>query len=217
MNETKWKILFYVTVIIGLLIFGFFLGRKTIDEPETKTEIQYLPGEVIRDTCFVEKPVSIVKPIDTLGIIQQCIKDGIYSELWPTKTITEYVDVSKEDTTAIMNDWASKRTYTEQLFNDEINGKCTVSAEVQYNRLKLLDYEYAPITKTVVETKYVTKAFSPFVGLSYLKNPWDEVSNPMIQLNGGFFIKEKYALQILYQRGLVLKNDYIGGGMIYKF
>lgn len=217
MGEIKWKILFYATVIIGIFILGFYLGRKTIDKPETKIEIQYLPGEVIRDTCFVEKPVSIEKPIDTLGVIQQCIKDGIYSELWPTKTITEYVEVSKEDTTAIMNDWASKRTYTEHLFNNEINGKCTVSAEVQYNRLKLLGYEYVPITKTVVETKYVTKAFSPFVGLSYLKNPWDEVSNPMIQLNGGFFIKEKYALQILYQRGLVLKNDYIGGGMIYKF
>ena len=118
MGEVKWKILFYATVIIGIFILGFYLGRKTIDKPETKIEIQYLPGEVIRDTHYVDKPVISYKPVDTLGIIQQCIKDGIYSELWPTKTVTEYVEVSKADTTAIMNDWATKRCYTEELFND---------------------------------------------------------------------------------------------------
>ena len=217
MGEVKWKMLFYVTVIIGIFVLGFYLGRKTIDDPETKIEIQYLPGEVIRDTQYVDKPVISYKPVDTLGIIQQCIKDGIYSELWPTKTVTEYVEVSKADTTAIMNDWATKRCYTEELFNESINGLCTVSTEVQYNRMRLLGYEYKPVTKTVTETKYVTKLFSPYIGLSYLNNPWDEISNPMIQLNGGFFIKEKYALNIIYQRGLVLKNDYIGGGFLCKF
>ena len=93
-----------------------------------------------------------------------------------------------------------QETVTEEIGTDTTNG--------QISEL---------VTKTVTETKYVTKFFSPYVGLSYLKNPWDEVVNPMIQLNGGFFIKEKYALNLIYQRGLVLKNDYIGGGILCKF
>ena len=217
MNEMKWKLLFYATIIIGIFVLGFFLGRKTIKEPESKIEIQYLPGEKITDTLFLDRPVAVEKPIDTLKIIEQCIKDGVYKELWPTKTITEYVEINKKDTTAVMVDWATKRMYNEILFNDNLNGMCAISTEVQYNRMKLLGYEYTPVTKTVTETKYVTKFFSPYVGLSYLKNPWDEVVNPMIQLNGGFFIKEKYALNLIYQRGLVLKNDYIGGGILCKF
>ena len=217
MTQTNWKILFYITVVIGLLVFGFFLGRKTIKEPETKIEIQYLPGEKITDTLYLDKPYFVEKPIDTLKIIEQCIKDGIYKEMWPSKVVTEYIEISKEDTTAIMNDWATKRGYKEVLFNDDYNGTCTILTEVQYNRMKLLGYEYIPVTKTVTETKYVTKFFSPYIGISYLKNPWDEVENPMIQLNGGFFIKEKYALNLIYQRGLVLKNDYIGGGILCKF
>ena len=216
MTTTQWKNLFYVICAISILTFGFFLGRKTIKEPETKIEIEYLPGETITDTCYIVKPYKVDTPIDTLGIIQQCIKDGIYKELWPTKVVTEYVEVSKEDTTAIMKDWASKRYYAETLFENEY-GTCSFNAEVQYNRMKLIGYNYVPITQTVTETKYVTKAFSPFMGLAYLTNPWGEVRNPMVQINGGFYIKEKYGIQAIYQRGFVNKNDYVGFGFNYKF
>lgn len=217
MKTNQWKILFYAICIFGLLTFGFFLGRKTVKEPKTKTEIQYLPGEKITDTCYIKEPYKVETPIDTLGIIQQCIKDGIYEELWPTKTITEYIEITKKDTTTILNDWGTKRYYTQILFNDNVNGSCTFYAEVQYNRMKYVGYEYSPITQTITETKYITKFFSPFIGLSYITNPWDEIKNPMIQINGGLFIKEKIGIQAIYQRGLILKNDYVGGGIVYKF
>lgn len=215
-SMNKWKLAFNIIVAIFLLILGFFLGRKTI---ETKTEIvtEYIQGEKITDTLFYPKPYKVYVKPDTLSIIQQCIKDGIYKELWPEKVVTEYVEVNKSDTTAIMNDWATKRYYSETLFNDEKQGSCAFNAEVQYNRLKMVDYTYTPIVQTITETKYTTKMFSPYVGLSYLENPWDEIKNPIIQLNGGVFIKETYGLQVLYQRGLKLKSDYIGGGFIYKF
>lgn len=216
MTATQWKTLFYIICIVGILVLGFFLGRKTVKEPETKVKIEYLPGEPITDTCYIEKPYKIEVPIDTLGIIQQCIKDGIYQELWPTKIVTEYIEVTREDTTAIMKDWATKRYYTETLFNNEY-GVCKFNTEVQYNRMTLIGYEYAPITQTITETKYITKSFSPFLGISYLTNPWDEIKNPMVQLNSGFYIREKYGIQAIYQHSLVLKNDYIGAGFIYKF
>ena len=48
-------------------------------------------------------------------------------------------------------------------------------------------------------------------------NPWDEIKNPMIQVNGGVFFNEKYGIQAIYQRGVKLDNDYVGAGFIYKF
>lgn len=217
MTVNQWKILFYIVCIFGILTLGFFLGRKTVKEPETKVEIQYLPGKPITDTCYIKEPYKVVVPVDTLGIIQQCIKDGIYQELWPTKIITEYIEVDKTDTSTIMKDWATKRFYAETLFNNTDYGSCKVNAEVQYNRMKVINYDYSPIKQTITETKYVAKSFSPFIGISYLTNPWDEVKNPIMQLNGGFYLKEKYGIQAIYQRGFKLNNDYVGAGFIYKF
>jgi hypothetical protein len=137
--------------------------------------------------------------------------------LWPEKIITEYIEVNKNDTTDIMKDWATKRFYTETLFNNNKQGTCIFDAEVQYNKLTLIDYEYSPIVQTVTETEYIIKSFSPFIGISYLTNTWDEIKNPMIQVNGGAFFNEKYGIQALYQRGFKLDNDYIGVGFIYKF
>lgn len=217
MTTGQWKFLFNIIVVVFILALGFFFGRKTVKMPEPKVDIQYVKGDTIRDTLYYPKPYKVVEPVDTLSIIQQCIKDGIYSELWPEKVVTEYVEITKQDTLAVMKDWATKRYYSETLFNDNINGKCTFNAELQYNRMRVLDYEFIPITKTVTETKYVVKTFKPFVGLNFLSNPWAETKNPSIQVNGGIIFKDKIGLQALYQRGLGLGDDYLGGGIIYCF
>lgn len=216
MTITHWKWLFNITIILVLLTTGFFIGRKTIN---TKTEIitEYIKGDTIRDTLYYPRPYKVIEPIDTLGILQQCIKDGIYKELWPERVITEYIEITKSDSTEIIKDWASKRYYSETLFEDDMKGYCKVNAEIQYNRLKLIGYEYTPVVKTVTETKYTVKMFSPFVGLSFMTNPWDDVKNPMLQINGGIFFKDKIGIQIMYQRGIKLNNDYVGGGVMYKF
>ena len=151
----KWKLAFNLTIVIFLLALGFFLGRKTIKEPETKVVTEYIQGETITDTLYYPQPYKVVVPVDILGIIQQCIKDGIYKELWPERIVTEYIEVNKTDTTAIMLDWSTKRYYTETLFNNDTQGSCTFDAEVQYNRLKMIDYTYSPVVQTVTETKYI--------------------------------------------------------------
>jgi hypothetical protein len=216
MTEVQWKIMFNVLIVIILLFTGFLIGRQTIDD-KTKVVTKYIKGETQIDTLYYPKPYKVVEPIDTLSVIQQCIKDGVYKELWPERVVTEYVEVTKEDTTKIMNDWATKRYYSEILFQDDTKGYCKFDAEVQYNRLRLVGYEFTPVIKTVTETKYVSKTFSPFVGISFLVNPWDEIKNPMLQLNIGGFVKDNIGLQIMYQRGFKLENDFVGGGIIYKF
>lgn len=217
MTSEQYKFLFKVIVIIFLFMIGFFFGRKTINIPEPKVEIEYVNGDTVIDTLYYPKPYKVIEPIDTIGIIQQCIKDGVYKELWPEKVITEYVEVTKKDSTKIMQDWSTKRYYSETLFNDDINGKCVFNAELQYNRMRLIDYEFTPITKTITETKYVVKTFKPYVGLSILSNPWVEIKNPSFQINGGVILKDKFGLQALYQRGMRLGDDYIGGGIIFCF
>ena len=80
-----------------------------------------------------------------------------------------------------------------------------------------MDYTFEPIHKDITKTEYKIKTFSPFVGVGYLTNPWDEIRNPIITVNGGFFIKEKYGIQAQYMRTLKTKNDFIGGSVMIKF
>jgi hypothetical protein len=217
MTEKQWKWMFYILAILVLLTCGFFIGRKTVKIPDPKVEIEYVKGDIIRDTVYYPQPYKVVEPIDTLSVIQQCIKDGIYKELWPERVVTEYIEVSKADTTAIMKDWATKRYYTETLFDDETNGKCIFNTEIQYNRMKVMDYEFTPIIKTVTETNYVTKKIEPFIGVAYLTNHWSEVKNTSLQISGGIYINGKYGIQLLYQRGFNLNDDNVGIGLNMKF
>lgn len=216
MKDKILNTLLCLVIIFGLFGCGFYFGRTTI---KTKKEIvtEYIKGDTIRDIMYLPKPYKVIAPIDTLGIIKKCIEDGIYSELWPTKTITEYIEITKEDTTKIMADWATKRLYNENVFDCDTIGSCSIEAEVQYNRLRLLGYSFEPVTKQVTETTYKVKIFSPFVGVGWSTNPWDNVRNPMINLTGGFYIKEKYGIMINYQHSMQSKNDYIGGTILYKF
>lgn len=217
MIVNNWKIVFYILIILFIFGVGFYIGRKTIEVKEKET-IEYIKGDTIKgDTIFKPIPKYINLPIDTLNIIQQCIKDGIYRELWPTKTITEYIEIEKEDTTKIIEDWGTKRFYSEMLFNNDTIGTCIVNAQVQYNRLRFINYEFEPLTKKVVQEKYLVKRISPFIGGGIMVNPWDEVRNPVLTLSGGVFINEKYGLQVNVMRFLKSKNDYVGGTFLYKF
>ena len=216
MTKKQWMMLFHTLVITILFFSGFFIGRSTIKEIEI-VRTEYIKGDTITNT--IEKPIPdyIEKPIDTLNIIKDCIKNGIYQELWPEKLITEYIQTTSDDTLRIIQDWATKRTYEELLFQTDTIGTCNVKLELQYNRLKSVMYNYQPIIKKVVEEKYKIRTFSPFIGIGYMTNPWDEVKNPLFNLNGGVFIKEKYGIQVNFMHMLKSKNDYVGGSFLYKF
>ena len=216
MTTNDWKTIFKVIVILGIALFGFYLGRKTAPT-KIKTKIIYKPGEKVEVT--VEKPVpyEVSVPADTADIIRACVKDGIYTELFPSKVITEYVEVDKTDTAAIMRDWAAIRKYSETVFDSDTLGKMVVNTEVQYNRLKNINCDYTPMIKEVETTKYGVRLFSPFVGVGASVNPWDAVKDPMGELSAGFFVKEKIGIQARYQHGFKSKADYVGGAILFKF
>ena len=216
MTSKQWKILLNIILVIAIFLGGFFTAKTTIKVNEViKTE--YIKGDTITNVIYEPVPTYVKTPVDTLNIIKKCIEDGIYAELWPSKTITKYVEVTKEDTTVIMKDWATKRIYDECLFKNDSIGYCSIKTEVQYNRMKLLSYDYVPIIKQITETQYKVKLFSPYVGIGYMTNPWDEERNPALSVNGGLFIKEKYGIQVQLVHMFKSKNDYVGGSFIYKF
>lgn len=216
-NEDKWKIAFFCVMAIILFAIGFLLGRITFHEPTEKIVTKYVKGDVIHDSIKCPIPYMVVVPVDTIGIIQQCVRDGIYTELFPTKIITKYIEVTREDTSTVMKDWASKRYYSEILFNIDTLGSCVINTEVQYNRMRLISYDYKPIIKTITKTEYVKKLFSPFVGLGVSINPWDSELDQMANVNLGFFLKEAYGMQIKYQRGFNSRKDFLGLDVMYKF
>lgn len=218
LHSKKYQLIFVGVSVIIFGLFGFYLGRKTIKEPKPRTEIVYIKGETIIDSIPYPVPKYVVKPSDTADIIMACVRDGIYTELFPERVVTEYIEISKKDTTDIIRDWGTKRMYSETLFDIDTVGKCVVDASVQYNRLSLLSYRYTPITKTVTITENRVKLFSPYVGFGMLiKNDFSAYTNLMPMFNAGFFIKEKYGINLQYVRDFGTTNNIYGVSLQYKF
>lgn len=213
--STTLKYGFYTIAIAVFMAVGFYIGRKTVKIPKPKTVIEYVEAEPIHDTLYKTKPVAVKAPIDTAGIIRACIEDGIYKELWPKEK--EFIAITKEDTTAIMVDWATERRYKETIFNSDTLGKCVVEATVKYNRLNLTGYEFTPKVKTIDRTIYTVKKWSPYVKVGSLFGPWNKTPDTIGEFGGGIFYKDKLGLEMTYQRGFISKNDYVGTAILYKF
>lgn len=217
-TEKKVQIICCIIGVIALMGLSFYLGRKTSKVGKPHTEIVYVKGDKITDSIPYPVPYEVVRPADTADIIRQCIKNGIYAELFPEKIITEYIEITKEDTSEIIKDWGTKRLYSETIFDIDTLGKCVVDASVQYNRLTLLSYNYVPVTKIITVTESRVKTFSPYIGAGILLN--NDFSNPINIIpiiNAGFFVKEKYGLHLQYGKMLENKNNLYGISLLYKF
>jgi len=214
-TEKKIRIICSIITILIFMAIGFYLGRKTVNIESPHTEVIYVKGETIVDSIPYPVPYEIIKPVDTADIIRQCVKDGIYSELFPERIITEHIEIMKEDTSEIILDWGTRRLYSEQIFDIDTVGKCTINASVQYNRLTLLSYNYVPITKTTTIIESRVKLFSPYIGVGFLFDK--DISDYILTANAGFFIKEKYGINFQYGNVPKTKNNLYGISFLYKF
>lgn len=210
----------YTKLLIGLgftgLIFliGFLVGRNTF-EPKVVEKIEYLPGEPIRDSVPKPVPYEVIKPADTLGIIKQCIADGIYTELFPIQWRDSIVYITELDSTQFMIDWATLRKYNQTLFDNKDHGKLVVDVEVQYDRMKSLKYQFDPVTKVVTNTVYKYPTFEPFLGAGLGLRDFKEVSS--INAQAGLFFKQHYGLFYQYQWMTIDKYSNHSIGILYKF
>lgn len=160
-----------IVVLVGILDFflGFKAGTHSV-EPVTTVKTVYVPGPTLQETVIVGKPIKETIPPDTISIIQSCIRDGIYTELFPTKVQHDTISYIPEDSLTFIRDWMTERTYKKQLFQTDTTGTLDVDILLKYNRLQSLSYTYTPVTK-VEETQIIKKqVYEPFTGIGVLRN-----------------------------------------------
>ena len=188
-GETKinyWKIGTLVIVAILLIGGGFFLGRKTVKIPADKPPV-YIELPPIHDT--INKPVPVKEKIDTANFIKNCIASGKFYDLFPEKVKDSIIVIDKTDSTKIVKDWITERTYEETLFDSDTLGKLDVTAKVQYNQLMSLGYNYVPMQKQQEVVQNQIKYFSPFIGAGIS-------TLPTIEVDLGAFIKDSWGVSV---------------------
>lgn len=187
-NKTNWwKIALIILGFIGLFILGVYIGKKTF-KPQIIEHTEYITLPPQHDTV---PPIIIKETVDTAKLIKQCIKDGIYQELFPEKIvyITDTLEFDKTDSTKIMEDWITKREYETTLFDSDTLGKCDIKTVVQYNRLGVIDYTFIPIQKQTTTTEVVTRKYLPFIGGGI-------TTFPSVELEAGLFINQSYGFSL---------------------
>ena len=191
-NVNWWKIALFAVIVIGLCLLSYYIGRKREPDVIVKTEVKYVELPPIHDTIDKPVPYKVVVPADTADIILDCVKSGKFADLFP-KQPGDTVYITKEDTAAVIKDWATERLYAETLFDVDTLGRCDVNALVQYNRLASLNYTFTPIQKQTEITTRSVRKFLPYVGAGL-------GTNGSVVAQGGMFIKEDagFALQYYY-------------------
>lgn len=212
-KDIWWKILVIVIIILLLFGGGFLAGRKSV-KIKTETIVEYVQLPPIHDTITQFKPKYI--PADTASIIETCIANGLYAELFPWKHDTVF---TYRDTLLMLADWASRREYAETLFDIDTVGKLDINIGVQYNRMDTLSYVFTPIQKQTTVIVEKERIFEPFlgggisVGIDASKN-----ATPGAGVQIGAFVKQNYGISLQYQYLFGnIQNHVVTAEFLYKF
>ena len=195
-------------VALGLFWLGFYIGRSRDPEVITKTEVKYVELPPIHDSIPKPVPYKVVEPVDSMNIIMEAKMSGLLAELFPVEKDTVFV--TKEDTAAVVKDWATERLYRETLFDLDTLGKFTFNAAVQYNRLASFDYTFVPIQKETETTIKTTRRYLPYLGAGM-------ALNGSIMAQGGMFFHQDAGFAIQYQYDPKLKQNAVGGMFLWMF
>lgn len=199
-----------IGIMLLMVVAGFFVGRKTMPPVQLPPEIVYLPGEPIEVEKPVPEPYYVRVPADSANIIAECVKTGKFKELFPELVRDSLVYVTKEDSAAVIKDWATERFYREQMFDVDTVGTATVSARVQYNRLHDLNLTFIPVQKNTTVTNVVSKKYAPYVGGGI-------TTMPSYVINAGMYFEDKYGAGLMFQRDWKENRSSIGIIATYKF
>lgn len=210
METNWWKIAVIIIAALALFWGGFFIGRQREPEVITNTVTEYVELPPVTDTLYLPKPYKVTAPADTANIIKECIENGLYAELFPEREPGDTVYVTKQDTSAVISDWATERLYSETLFDIDTLGTCKVDASVKYNRLQNMSYVFTPIQKQTTITTKTTRSFLPYIGAGITIN-----GNYMAQ--GGMFFKQDAGFAVQYSYDGALKQGTVGALFLWMF
>ena len=210
MKEVNWwKIAVIVIVVLAIFGLGFYIGRAREPEVIIKEEIKYVELPPVHDTLYRPKPYEVIVPVDSLNIIMQAKLSGLLAELFPDEG-KDTVYVTKEDTTAVMKDWATERHYKKTLFNSDTLGHFSFDATVKYNRLAKFDYTFVPMQKQTETTVKTTRKFLPYVGAGF-----DTEKGILGQ--AGMFFNQDAGFAVQYRYDTQLKQSTYGGMFLWMF
>lgn len=207
MEQTNWwKIAFMALVALALFFGGFFIGRQR--EVNAEPQIEYIELPPIHDSIPKPVPYKVVEPADTLNIIMTCIKEGLYSELFPEKKDTIYI--TADDTVKVLKDWATERYYSEVLFDSDTLGRFSYDATVKYNRMTSFEYTFKPMQRQVTETVTVTRKYLPYIGAGLS-------TDGSLMAQGGMFFRQDAGFGLQYQYNTKLNQHSVGAMFLYMF
>lgn len=209
-NKNWWKIGVIIAAAILLFGLGFYVGKKREPEVIIKTETKYVELPPIHDSIPKPVPVYVKQPADSLNILLALIEEGKYEEYFPERVRDSLIYVTKEDTAAVIRDWAAERVYKETLFDTDTLGRFAFDAKVQYNRLQNFDYTFTPVQKQTETTIRTVRTFLPYVGAGL-----DLSGSVMVQ--GGVFVKQNAGLATQYRYDTKLKEHTAGALFLYMF
>lgn len=209
-NKNWWKIGVIIAAAILLFGLGFYIGKKREPEVIIKTETKYVELPPIHDSIPKPVPVYVKQPADSLNILLALIEEGKYEEYFPERVRDSLIYVTKEDTAAVIRDWAAERVYKETLFDTDTLGRFAFDAKVQYNRLQNFDYTFTPVQKQTETTIRTVRTFLPYVGAGL-----DLSGSVMVQ--GGVFVKQNAGLATQYRYDTKLKEHTAGALFLYMF
>ena len=209
-NKNWWKICVIIAAAILLFGLGFYVGKKREPEVIIKTETKYVELPPIHDSIPKPVPVYVKKPADSLNILLALIEEGKYEEYFPERVRDSLIYVTKEDTAAVIRDWATERVYKETLFDTDTLGRFAFDAKVQYNRLQNFDYTFTPVQKQTETTIRTVRTFLPYLGAGL-----DLSGSVMAQ--GGVFVKQNVGLAVQYRYDTKMKEHTAGALFLYMF
>ena len=201
-SKKTLKTIGIVAAAIVLFLGGIFVGKKTTPV-KTITKIEYEEAEPIHDSIDRPVPVYVKETVDVKAIIAQAVKDGVYQELFPEriKEVKDTVYMTSEDTLKLIADWATKREYDKILFSSDTLGIFRLKADVQYNRLNNIAYDFYPKQKVVTQTIYRTRTFLPYAGIG-------ATTFPSATVEAGVFVNQSW--------GLALDGHYYPNSDLYE-
>lgn len=199
-------------ILLAVLLLGgsFIVGRKTVHYDDKSPEIKYLPGDTIKITKYEPVPYAVTHPGRHGKHHRGMHKKWKILRPVPHRTRDSIIYVSKEDTAAVVKDWAAERLYNETIFDTDTVGTANVSVKVQYNRLMSLESTFVPANKNTTITKVVGKKYAPFVGAGV-------TTMPSYIVNAGMFFEDKYGVSAMMLHDWEKNKVYVGGTVIYKF
>lgn len=144
------------------LMAGFFLGRKTVPEPEIRyVERPQSSGSLDFSKLSPKTSIEATKPL--LKYVFIPLADSVETKgvLGPKSEALDTLSSLWETA----KDWNTLRTYNETLFDDPDNGKLDLSFTVQYNKPGEVHWNYAPVPMKIVRATRETR-LSPFIRVS---------------------------------------------------